>query len=71
MSGLGINERFSRAKNLEIILEHYRQNPQLTKQQVNYLSRFTWINHKKGLSYPLCNCLRCEGLNAISNANRQ
>lgn len=65
MGSLGVSQVFSKERNIQIILEQQKKNPQLTAMQVNYLSRFTWVRHTKGLSYPLCKCLRCEGLNAI------
>ncbi len=69
--GLGVSSRFVRGKNLEIISRKHEQNPSLTRIQVNYLSRFTWVGHKKGLNYPECRCLRCEGLHIISTSCRQ
>lgn len=59
---LGVRTTFSREKNLEIIFEQYKRNPELTIQQVNALSRFKAFKHVKGLIYPLCKCLRCMAL---------
>lgn len=66
MSGLGVSIRFSREKNLSIILEKYKIQPDLTVKQIRFLLRFTWISHKKGLNYPECTCLGCHALNELS-----
>lgn len=65
MGNLGVSQKFSIQKNLEIILEQYKKEPRATLMRTNYLSRFTWVGHKKGENYPSCQCLRCLGLNAI------
>ena len=65
MGHLGVSANFNIAKNIEIILRQAEKDLALTKQQVNYLSRFTWVGHKKGLNYPSCKCLRCEAIRRL------
>jgi len=71
MGHLGVSIAFSREKNLKIIEQQFRKDPQATKSMVNYLSRFTWVRHKKGSDYPDCKCLRCEGMNLIKQLEKR
>jgi len=71
MGGLGISTAFSEERNLEIIQEHYKQDPAKTVAQVNFLSHFTWVGHKKGENFPDCQCIRCKGLNLINRLKTQ
>lgn len=67
MGHLGISTKYTREKNLSIILEQYKQDPKTTLSRINFLAHFSWINHSKGLVYPLCTCLRCHALYLIEN----
>jgi hypothetical protein len=62
---------FSEERNLEIIAEHYRQNPDKAIAQVNFLSHFPWVGHIKGAKFPDCQCLRCKGLNLINRLKNE
>ena len=66
MSRLGVSTFYTREKNLKIIAEHYKRNPNLTRTQVNMLSKFKAFKHLRGKSYPLCGCLRCHALHLIN-----
>ncbi len=70
MSGLGVSMNFTREKNLEIIRKQFKKDAKLTCMQVNYLSRFTWVKHKKGLNFPECKCLRCEGMKKLEGLEK-
>ena len=66
MSKLGVSTFYTRERNLAIIREKYKRNPNRTRAQVNFLARFPNFHHKKGLNYRTgCRCLRCEGLEMI------
>ena len=66
MGHLGISINFSREKNLAIILRAYKKDPDRTLSQVQYLARFSWNRHRKGLNFPDCKCLRCHALHVIN-----
>lgn len=63
---LGVGRDYPYEKNLRIVREKYQKNPYLTLQQVNYLSRFSWVGHQKGRNYNTgCRCLRCRLLHDL------
>jgi hypothetical protein len=67
MSSLGVSITFDRERNLEIIADRWVIDPDTTVIQVRNLLRFPKFEHSKGLRYPACQCLGCEGVKIIND----
>lgn len=62
--GLGVSTSFSRGRNLEIITEHWKADPKLTRAQTNFLKHFPSFEHQKGVD--ACSCLGCDGIKLLN-----
>jgi len=63
---LGVGRDLSYQRNLEIVLKKMQEDEYTTVRQIQFLRRFAWTQHQRGLKFISgCNCLACKLLHDI------